>query len=84
MHKDEAAALFKIIGEPSRVKALKFLYNLGPMSLDELLELGTTFTDIQILKENELIIENDKFEVNKDLLDSLLSFIQTKCGCMSK
>lgn len=86
MHKDDAAKLFGVLSDGSRVKICKMLYLKGSLDFDELLNL-IGCDDIKLnehlnlLIESELVIKEDKYLINSELLDTLMSFISTPCGC---
>ncbi len=90
MHKQEASILFRVLGNETAVKAMKMLYNRGKMDFDTLAKVvGADEEEFNLalhnLTNNSLVIINDGiFEVNKALLDELLSFIVTPCGCTHK
>ncbi len=90
MHKEEASQLFLCLGDGIRVKVVKMLYHNVSLSLEQLCErMDMTSLELQkhfdILCEAKLILkEENKFTCNKELVDTLMTFITTKCGCCSK
>ncbi len=87
MHKDEAAAGFLILSDPSRVKITKFLYLRGELSFDDLLAITgdeeKTLIDSLKMMENGSLIgkDGDMYKINRQYVDELLDFIRTPCGC---
>lgn len=86
MHKDDASLLFAVLGDASRVKIVKMLYNRSAMSEEQLQEKidGECLKDhLEILLNSQLIFKNDHFlyECNKSLVDELMHFITTPCKC---
>ena len=91
MHKPEAARLFLLLGDEDRVKIIKMLYIRKELTKDILLmmigsEEDKLTKDLSLLKESQLIISNDDFNysINKELVDELMEFVRTPCGCASK
>lgn len=87
MHKEEAGKLFANLGNPDRVKIVKMLYHNPSLNFEQLqqrvdlsvLELNA---QLDILLESGLITQNGTaYGCNKELVDSLMSFIPTKCSC---
>ncbi|MDE5856150.1 MAG: helix-turn-helix domain-containing protein, partial [Anaeroplasmataceae bacterium] len=89
MHKEEASKLFASLGDGSRVKIVKMLYHNPVLSLDNLCERMDMNSfelkaHLNILCEVGLISKTEEqYSCNKELVDTLLSFIPTKCGCCS-
>ncbi len=87
MHKDEAAAGFAILSNPSRVKITKFLYTKGDLSHDDLLYITGDSEEelnesLELMEKGSLIIKNeDSYSINKDYVDSLMEFVRVPCGC---
>ena len=90
MHKDDAAKLFSALGDENAVKMVKMLYNKGDMSFDKLKEVvGCSLLDFNKALEAMLgcelvIMDNDICSLNKELLNTLLKFLVTPCGCTHK
>lgn len=87
LHKDEAAKLFIALGNPNAVKICKMLYSYKALESEELFGLikcnvNEYNEQINNLNELNIIIINKKIEINKDLIDELMSFITTKCKCI--
>lgn len=87
MHKEEASRLFAVLGNPDCVKIVKMLYHNEQFNLEQLssrmdltgIELKT---HIKNLCDVELILkDNETYRCNRVLVDSLMSFIITKCSC---
>lgn len=89
MHKEEAGMLFECLGDPNRVKIVKLLYHTSFLTLVELEErIGISLielkTHLQKLTDCNLIFSNEsKYKCNKELVDTLMNFISTRCGCCS-
>lgn len=89
MHKEEAAKLFASLGDESRVKIVKMLYHNTALNLNNLCDrMGMSSAEIEphlnLLIEVELISkQEDQYSCNKDLVEALMTFITTKCGCCS-
>lgn len=87
MHKEEASVLFAGLGHPDRVKIVKMLYHNETLSITQLLErMGIDAANIELhlqaLKELKIVkLEGYYCSCNKELIDQLMSFITTKCGC---
>lgn len=87
MHKEEASKLFASLGDGTRVKIVKMLYHNTHLNLEELCErTGLNSFELKshliLLCDVELITKEENYFVcNKELVDTLLSFIPTKCGC---
>lgn len=87
MHKDEASYLFSVLGKPYRVKIVKMLYHnvsLTSEQIKERLDLDETLVEahLETLCRANLIQQKDySYFCNKELVDALMSFISTKCGC---
>lgn len=87
MHKEEAGKLFSILGNPDRVKIMKMLYHNQTLNIEQLqqrmnLPILELSSHLDILLESGLITQNGTTYVcNKELVDSLMSFIPTKCSC---
>lgn len=88
MHKEEASKLFFVLGKPNTVKMAKMLYNKGAMSKEALAALIKTSdiefaADLKSMVEANLILVNGaEVEINRELIDTLMKFIVTPCGCM--
>lgn len=87
MHKDEAAKLFAGLSDPNCVKIVKMLYHNSALNLDQLEErMGVSRLELKSHLQGLLdlgLIENKEtsYFCNKELVDSLMSFIPTKCSC---
>ena len=87
MHKQEASILFKALGDETSVKMMKMLYNRGAMDFSTLSSVvgGSPLefnNSLESLLDNELVLLNDEiYSANVELLDTLLKFIVTPCGC---
>lgn len=85
MHKDDASFLFSVLGNASRVKIVKMLYNKSSMNEETLIEKmeGEDLKEhLDILLKSQLIFKNDKeYECNKPLVEELMQFIVTPCKC---
>lgn len=89
MHKQEASILFRALSNPNSVKVAKMLYNKGNLSNNELklimnIDEKSYNLALKELSDVNLIFVNEMVELNKPLLEQLLSFITTPCGCMKK
>lgn len=90
MHKQEASELFLVLGNPDRVKIMKFLYNNDIIYTLPMLENLVEFLDVleknlKVLLENNLLLKKENgYICNKEKVDELMSFITTPCGCMKK
>lgn len=90
MHKKEASELFNVLGNEDRVKIMKMLYNRGDLTFKELLSIigcdEKELTDIleKLLYFNLITTDNEIYSCNRELLNELLSFIVTPCGCVKK
>lgn len=90
MHKKEASELFNVLGNEDRVKIMKMLYNRGDLTFKELLSIigydENELTDSleKLLYFNLITTDNEIYSCNKKLLNELLSFIITPCGCVRK
>lgn len=90
MHKDDASYLFGILADENAVKMAKMLYNKGDMDIDMLFKAtGCGLVDfnkaLTSMLEGELVLLNDtSYSINRPLLDTLLKFIVTPCGCVHK
>ena len=90
MHKQEASELFLVLGNPDRVKIIKFLYNNDIIYTLPMLENLVEFLDeldnnLKVLLENNLLLKKENgYICNKEKVDELMSFITTPCGCMKK
>ena len=84
MHKEEAGMLFECLGNPNRVKIVKLLYHTSFLTLVELEErIGISLlelkTHLQKLTDCNLIFSNEnKYKCNKELVDTLMNFIDRK------
>lgn len=89
MHKEEAGKLFASLGDGTRVKIVKMLYHNTTLSLSNLCErMGMSSSELEphlnILLEVGLISkQGELYSCNKDLVEALMTFITTKCGCCS-
>lgn len=89
MHKEEASKLFASLGDGSRVKIVKMLYHNTSLSLNSLCErMGMSSSELEphlnLLIEVELISkQGEQYTCNRDLVEALMAFITTKCGCCS-
>ena len=87
MHKKEASELFKVLGKEDRLKITKIIYNLGNLTLSELLQIigcdnAELANSLNILIGVDLVsYDGNEYSCNKDHLNELLSFIVTPCGC---
>lgn len=87
MHKEEAGRLFAVLGEPIRVKIMKMLYHNTSLSMEELkgrMGLGEAelTPHLSSLCEVEFLYrQQNTYTCNKALVDTLMSFIPTKCAC---
>jgi len=84
MHKDDAAILFGVLANGNRIKILKKLYTKGNMDLDTIQMMFDCDIkeDLKILMNNQFInYQNNQYEINKELVDQLMKFISTPCGC---
>lgn len=87
MHKDEAGKLFASLGDPNRVKIVKMLYHNTTLNLEQLEErMGLSIVElkahIQVLIDAGLILKNETaYECNREVVDTLMAFIPTKCSC---
>ena len=87
MHKDDASYLFGVLADENSVKMAKMLYNKGDMDYDtlkamvgcDLMSFNKSLTSM--LESNLVISNNDVYSINRKLLDTLLKFIVTPCGC---
>lgn len=90
MHKKEASELFNVLGNEDRVKIMKMLYNRGDLTFKELLSIidcdEKELTDSleKLLYFNLITTDNEIYSCNRELLNELLSFIITPCGCVRK
>lgn len=90
MHKKEASELFNVLGNEDRVKIMKMLYNRGDLTFKELLSIidcdEKELTDSleKLLYFNLITTDNEIYSCNRELLNELLSFIVTPCGCVRK
>ena len=94
MHKEEASKLFKVLSDESRVKIVKVLYHRDELCACKLLEVvnccqSTLSHHMSVLTESNLVIPRKDgkwvhYRCNKELVDQLMSFIQTPCGCVGK
>ena len=94
MHKQEASILFKALGNESRVKIIKVLYHRGELCACKCLDLvdckqATLSHHLSVLLKCGLLTQRKEgtnviYACNKPLVDELLHFIPTKCGCVSK
>ena len=90
MHKKEASELFNVLGNEDRVKIMKMLYNRGDLTFKELLSIidcdEKELTDSleKLLYFNLITTDNEIYSCNRELLNELLSFIVTPCGCVKK
>ena len=90
MHKKEASELFNVLGNEDRVKIMKMLYNRGDLTFKELLsiiscdEKELTNSLEKLLYFNLITTDNEIYSCNRELLNELLSFIITPCGCVRK
>lgn len=90
MHKKEASELFNVLGNEDRVKIMKKLYNRGDLTFKELLSIigcdEKELTDSleKLLYFNLITTDNEIYSCNRELLNELLSFIITPCGCVRK
>lgn len=90
MHKKEASELFNVLGNEDRVKIMKKLYNRGDLTFKELLsiigcdEKELTNSLEKLLYFNLITTDNEIYSCNRELLNELLSFIITPCGCVRK
>lgn len=89
MHKEEASRLFGSLADPVRVKIVKMLYHNATLDL-QALESRMDLSEFELRTHLNLLCgvgiiskENDEYHCNKELIDTLLSFIPTKCGCCS-
>lgn len=88
MHKKEASELFNVLGNEDRVKIMKMLYNRGKLTFKELLSIigcdEKELTDSleKLLYFNLITTDNKIYSCNRELLNELLSFIITPCGCV--
>ena len=89
MHKDEASRLFASLGDPNRVKIVKMLYHNSTLSIERLSQMMDLSSlelkaHLNVLTEVDLVKkQNEDYCCDKELLDTLLSFIPTRCGCCS-
>lgn len=90
MHKKEASELFNVLGNEDRVKIMKMLYNRDDLTFKELLsiigcdEKELTNSLEKLLYFNLITTDNEIYSCNRELLNELLSFIITPCGCVRK
>ena len=90
MHKKEASELFNVLGNEDRVKIMKMLYNRCDLTFKELLSIidcdEKELTDSleKLLYFNLITTDNEIYSCNRELLNELLSFIVTPCGCVRK
>lgn len=90
MHKKEASELFNVLGNEDRVKIMKMLYNRDDLTFKELLSIigcdEKELTDSleKLLYFNLITTDNEIYSCNRELLNELLSFIVTPCGCVRK
>ena len=90
MHKKEASELFNVLGNEDRVKIMKMLYNRGDLTFKELLSIiGCDEKELadsleKLLYFNLITTDNEIYSCNRELLNELLSFIITPCGCVRK
>lgn len=90
MHKKEASELFNVLGNEDRVKIMKMLYNRDDLTFKELLSIigcdEKELTDSleKLLYFNLITTDNEIYSCNRELLNELLSFIVTPCGCVKK
>lgn len=90
MHKQDASQLFAVLGNEDTVKMAKMLFNRGAMNYDTLHQVITQDEEalkkaLTMMQECGLVfLDNDMYQINKPLLDELLSFIVTPCGCTRK
>ncbi|MDE6407564.1 MAG: helix-turn-helix domain-containing protein [Anaeroplasmataceae bacterium] len=89
MHKDEASRLFASLGDPNRVKIVKMLYHNETLSVEALTQI-MDLSSLELKSHLSLLCEvglvkkqNEEYCCNKELLDTLLAFIPTRCGCCS-
>lgn len=88
MHKEEASLGFKHLSNPHNVKIVKMLYVKGDLNVSALMEKIEIEEDelkglLNELVEGNLITTTDNinYSVNKDYVDTLMSFVSTKCKC---
>ena len=86
MHKDDASLLFAVLGDASRVKIVKMLYNMSAMNEEQLCQRlnGEDLKNhLEILLNSRLVFKNDisLYECNKSLVDELMHFVTTPCKC---
>ncbi|MDE5565518.1 MAG: helix-turn-helix domain-containing protein [Anaeroplasmataceae bacterium] len=87
MHKEEAGYLFNILGNPDRVKIVKMLYHNVSLTNEQIIERMNL--DFNVIEEhlktliNANLIQNKDYcyFCNKELIDTLMSFITTRCKC---
>ncbi len=90
MHKEEASYLFSVLGNPNSVKIAKMLYNKGDMDISNLEKLIKTTPEefmkalSNLLEAKLVLLEATLYKINKPLLENLLAFIVTPCGCCKK
>ncbi len=90
MHKDEASRLFAALADENSVKLAKMLNNRGDMNYDALLNVvGCNIMAFNrslesMLNSKLVLLNNDIYSINKELLDTLLKFIVTPCSCTHK
>ncbi len=91
MHKNDAAELFKVLGNPNRVKMLKILYNTESVSKNQFAKAFDCddkalryhldlLTKCNLFKMN-VTNESETYVCNRELVDELMSFVSTRCKC---
>lgn len=89
MHKEEASQLFACLGDPNRVKIVKMLYNNDSLTLKALEQrIGVDSFELKshlktLVDANLILNQQEVYRCNKELVDTLMSFISTRCGCCS-
>lgn len=91
MHKEEASKLFRVLGNETRVKIVKILFNNDKVLMDNFYHIFSSDRNelemhFALLKEANLVMEktegnNIYYICNKRLLNELMSFFKTKCSC---
>lgn len=91
MHKLEASELFLLLGNPDRVKIVKFLYNSDVIySLEMINNLvdcnqEELINHLNLLLDKEILIKKENgYICNKSKVYELMNFVLTPCGCMKK
>ena len=94
MKKEEAALRFKALGDLSRLRIVKYLYNKGETCACKFLDIiecgqPTLSHHLKILTEAGLVsVRRDgtkmMYSCNKEAVDELMAFISTPCGCCNK